>query len=385
LKITRIEPIVLRLPEVKDITDGTQDDLVVRIETDEEGIYGVGEVDAPPTVVRSLIKAPLSHSWAKGFEKLLVGENPLNIGYLWEKLYQGSILYGRRGLAINALSGIDIALWDLAGKYYKTPVYRLLGGGKGDNKVRVYSSIYPFAKTEAEVVDKCKKLVKREGFTAVKFQCEPIGVDDKKALKFVKRAREELGSVVDIALDACMCYDTKGAIKFAKSIEPFGIYFIEAALHPDNLEGYAKLAASTSIKIAAGEEQTSRFMFIDLMDRGRVDIVQPDVSRAGGLSESKRVADLASDRGVLCIPHSFKTNIGLAASLHLSASCPNSPLCEFPQSNSPLKRLLTKERFELDSKGLVAISDRPGLGITLDEDILEKYRYEEYEERDKST
>ena len=375
MKITKIEPIVLRLPEVRDVTDGTQDDLVVKIETDENGLFGIGEVDAPPTVVKALIQAPLSHSWAKGLEQLLIGENPLNIGYLWEKLYQGSILYGRRGLTLNTLSGIDIALWDLAGKYYKVPVYRLLGG-KASNTVRPYSSIYPFAKSRDEVIEKCNKLVLKQHFTAVKFQCEPIGVDNDKAVEFVKLAREELGDKIDIALDACMVFDTKAAIKFAGLMEPFDIYFIEAALHPDNLEGYGKLSASTSIKIAAGEEQTSRFMFLDLMDRGQVDIVQPDVSRAGGLSETKRVADLANDRGVLCIPHSFKTNIGLAASLHLSAACPNSPLCEMPQSESPLKKYLTKEKFEVNSKGLVEIPERPGLGITLDESIVEKYRYD---------
>lgn len=373
MKITKVEAIVLRLPEVRDITDGTQDDVVIRIETDA-GISGIGEVDAPPTVVKALIEAPLSHSWAKGLEQLLIGENPLNVEYLWEKLYQGSILYGRRGLTINAISGIDIALWDIAGKYYETPVYRLLGG-KGNNKVVPYSSIYPFAQTREEVVEKCKRLVKNQHFKAVKFQCEPIGIDDNKAREFIALAREELGPEIEIMLDACMCYDTKAAIRFARSIEPFNIYFIEAALHPDNLNGYAKLSQSTSIRIAAGEEQTSRFMFIDLMDRGKVDIVQPDVTRAGGLTESKRIANLAAARGVLCIPHSFKTNIGLAATLHLSAASPNSPFAECPQSTSPLRTSLTNEVFPVASDGAIEISESPGLGITLNEKIVEKYRY----------
>lgn len=373
MKITKIEAIVLRLPEVRDITDGTQDDVVIKIETDA-GISGIGEVDAPPTVVKALIEAPLSHSWAKGLEQLLIGENPLNVAYLWEKLYQGSILYGRRGLTINAISGIDLALWDIAGKYYETPVYRLLGG-KGNNKVVPYSSIYPFAKTREEVIEKCKKLVKDQHFKAVKFQCEPIGVDDDKAREFIALARQELGPETEIMLDACMCYDTKGAIAFARSMESFNIYFIEAALHPDNLDGYAKLSQSTNIRIAAGEEQTSRFMFIDLMDRGKVDIVQPDLTRAGGLTESKRIADLAADRGILCIPHSFKTNIGFAATLHLSAASPNSPFAECPQSTSPLRTSLTNETFTVASDGTIEIPETPGLGISLNEKIVEKYRY----------
>jgi L-rhamnonate dehydratase len=374
MRITSVEPIVLRLPEVRDIIDGTQDDLVIKIETDE-GVVGIGEVDAPPTVIKELIKAPLSHSWAKGLEQLLIGENPLNIGYLWEKLYQGSILYGRRGIAINAISGIDLALWDIAGKYYKKPVYTLLGGNpKG--KVTPYASIYPFAETEEEVVEKCKKLVKEKGFKAVKFQCEPIGVDDEKAVKFVKIARDELGDNIDIMLDACMCYDVKRAIAFARKLEAFNIYFLEAALHPDNLEGYAKLSACTSIRIAAGEEQTSRFMFLELIEKGKVDVVQPDVTRAGGLTECKRIAEMAYDRGVLCIPHSYKTNIGLVASMHLSASLPNSPYVEFPMSSSELTRNLTNESFKLENDGSVVLTEKPGLGVTLNEKTVEKFRVE---------
>ncbi len=173
-----------------------------------------------------------------------------------------------------------------------------------------------------------------------------------------------------------MCYDTKGAIKFARQLEQYNIYFLEAALHPDNLDGYAKLSASTTVRIAAGEEQTSRFMFIDLMDRGKVDIVQPDVTRAGGLTECKRIADLAADRGILCIPHCYKTNIGLAATLHLSAAASNSPYTEFPQSNSPLKKELTHEDFKVLPDGTIELPETPGLGVTLNEDAVTKYLYE---------
>jgi L-alanine-DL-glutamate epimerase-like enolase superfamily enzyme len=374
MKITKVESLVLRLPDVRDVCDGTQDDIVIRIETDD-GIVGIGEVDAPPTVVKAMMEAPLSHSWAKGLEQLLLGENPLNIGYLWEKLYQGSILYGRRGLTLNTLSGIDIALWDIAGKHYETPTYRLLGG-RPNNHVTPYSSIHPFAQTGSEVLEKCRKLVKDQHFKATKFQCEPIGVDDRKALEFIKLARDELGEKIEIMLDACMCYDTKGAIKFARQLEPYNIYFLEAALHPDNLDGYAKLSASTTVRIAAGEEQTSRFMFIDLMDKGKVDIVQPDVTRAGGLTECKRIADLAADRSILCIPHCYKTNIGLAATLHLSAAASNSPYAEFPQSNSALNKELTNENFKILPDGTIELPETPGLGVTLNEDTVTKYLYE---------
>jgi L-rhamnonate dehydratase len=375
MKITKVETIVLRLPNVEDTIDGTQDDAIIRIETDE-GIFGIGEVDAPPTVVKAMMEAPLSHSWAKGFEQLLIGENPLNIGYLWEKLYRGSVLYGRRGFAINVLSGIDIALWDLAGKYYKAPLCQLLGGSP-NRKVIPYSSIYPFGQTQDEVVEKCETMVKKQGFRAVKFQCDPIGQDDAKAIKLTEAARNALGEKSDLMLDACMRFDAKGAIKFAKAVEPYNIYFLEAPLYPDDLKGYAKLSASTSIRIAAGEEHTSRFMFIDLMDAGQIDVVQPDITRAGGLTESRRVAELAQDRGVLFIPHAYKTGIGIAASLHLSAAMPNCPYAEFPKTGSVLRRHVTNEEFELESDGTIMLANKPGLGVTLNDAVIQKYTYKQ--------
>ncbi len=377
MKITKVEPIVLRLPsrELREFKDGNEEALLVRIETDE-GIDGIGEIDAPPVAASYLIRAPPAVTWWRGFEELLLGENPLEVGYLWEKMYRESGMYGRRGLITNIISGLDIALWDIAGKHYDQPVYRLLGGG-GKGTATPYLSINPFASTEDEVRQKCRKLVKNSNYRAVKFHNHPIGVDDKRALNFVRVAREELGDDIEIMLDAANHYfEAKQAIRFAKSIEPFNIYFLEAPLLPDNLDGYAKLSGSTSIRIAAGEEQTTRFMYADLMDRGKVDVVQPDATWTGGLTECRRVGQMAYDRGILCVPHCYKSNIGLAANLHLSASLQNSPFVESPISTLPLRRDLTNEKLLPAEEGTIRLSDRPGLGVSLNKKIVERYRYQ---------
>lgn len=391
MKITKVEVLVLRMPdeEINRMAqvpsnlertgdymfyrDGNEEAVLVRIETDE-GIDGVGEIDTAGSLVQTLVRAPPQATWFRAWEEVLVGENPLEVGYLWEKMYRESGLYGRRGLITMVISGLDCALWDIAGKYYKQPVYRLLGGG-GPGVATPYMSFNRFGKSEEEIIDKCGR-IKRSNFRAAKFHNHPIGIDDKTALKFVELARNTVGDGVDIMLDAANHYqDAKEAIKFARAIEPLDIYFLEAPLSADNLDGYARLSQATTVKIAAGEEQTTRFMYADLMEKGKVDIVQPDTTWAGGITEVMRIGRIAHDKGVLCIPHCYKSFVGLASNLHVSASLPNSPYCECPTSSLPLARELTNEKLEPDSNGKIKLSDRPGLGVTLNERIVEKYLY----------
>jgi L-alanine-DL-glutamate epimerase-like enolase superfamily enzyme len=183
-------------------------------------------------------------------------------------------------------------------------------------------------------------------------------------------------------LDAANHYqDAKKALRFAKSIEPFDIYFLEAPLSADNLDGYAKLSQATTVRIAAGEEQTTRFMFDELMVRGKVDVVQPDATWAGGITECMRIGRTAYDRGVLCVPHCYKSYVGLASNLHLSAALPNSPYCECPTSPLPLAKQLTNETLEPAQDGKIRLSDRPGLGVTLNEEVVRRYRYRGEAER----
>jgi L-alanine-DL-glutamate epimerase-like enolase superfamily enzyme len=393
MKITKVEPIVLRqspeeanqvrkIPSPSNMAftgdymyyrDGNEEAIILRIETDE-GIDGIGEVDGPGPLVEAIIHAPPQATWWRAWEEVLVGENPLEVGYLWEKMYRESGLYGRRGIVINVMSGLDCALWDIAGKYYKQPIYRLIGGG-GKGTATPYMSFNRFGKSEEEIRERCAR-VKNSNFKAVKFHNHPIGVDDRTALRFVELARNELGDGIEMMLDAANHYqDAKAAIRFAKSIEPFDPYFLEAPLSADNLEGYARLSEATTIKIAAGEEQTTRWMAKDLIEKGKIDIIQPDTTWSGGITEVMRIGRMAYDGGALCIPHCYKSFVGLASNLHVSASLPNSPFCECPTSPLPLARELTNEQLGPGPDGKIALSERPGLGVTLNEKIVEKYRF----------
>lgn len=391
MKITKVEVLVLRTPlteanQIRQIPstlqfqgdylyyrDGNEESVVFRIETDE-GIVGIGEGDGPGHLVHGVVHAPEQATWWRPWEEILVGENPLEVQYLWEKMYRESGIYGRRGFIMQVMSGIDCALWDIAGKYYKQPVYRLLGGG-GKGEVTPYMSFSRFGKTREEILERCAR-VKNSTFKAVKFHNHPIGVDDKTALSFVALARETLGDKIEIMLDAANHYqDAKDAIKFAKAIEPYNPYFLEAALDADDLEGYAKLSAATDVKIAAGEEQTTRWMLMDMLDRGKIDIIQPDTNWTGGITEVMRAGRMAYDRGALLIPHCYKSFLGLAANLHCSAALPNSPFAEWPTSPLPLAKKLTNESFEPGPDGKIHLPDKPGLGVTLNMETVEKYRF----------
>ncbi|MDA4123060.1 MAG: mandelate racemase/muconate lactonizing enzyme family protein [Thaumarchaeota archaeon] len=387
MKITKVEPIILQTkkttPErhigTTNLPDeGLLDDLVVRVETDS-GIEGIGECDGHPIAVSALIRKGSFVQWT-GFEEVLLGEDPLNVEYLWEKMYLASEINGRRGLGIWAMSGIDIALWDIVGKYYNQPVYKLLGGAGGKDAVVPYASHNHFATTKEELTDdfvaENLKSVKDAGFRAIKFHCYRRGLRDGSMLNMIRVAREVLGEKTAIMFDAYMGFETTEAIRFAKELEKYNVYFLEAALQPDNFDGYAKLSGSTSVKIAAGEEHTTRFMLTELMDKGKVDIVQADATEAGGITECRRIANLAHDRGKLYLPHCWKTNVSFAANLSLVASSVNSPFMEYPLMPGRIRRELTNEAFTMDSDGTIKLPERPGLGVTLNQKALDEFRYD---------
>jgi L-alanine-DL-glutamate epimerase-like enolase superfamily enzyme len=192
----------------------------------------------------------------------------------------------------------------------------------------------------------------------------------------VELARKELGDEMVIMLDAAEHYhDAKAAIRFAKDIEPFDIYFLEAALDEENLEGYAKLSEASKVKIASGEGATTRWMCRDLLEKGKIDIIQPDTVWTGGITEVMRVGRMAQDMGRLLIPHCYRSRVALASNLQVSAALPNSPYCECPQSPLPLARELTNEQLEPDADGKIDLSGRPGIGVTLNKKTVDKYRF----------
>jgi L-alanine-DL-glutamate epimerase-like enolase superfamily enzyme len=371
VKIADVEAIVLRRHEpARDISDGTQDALVVRITTDD-GLVGIGEVDSSPEVVKAAIEAPKSHLTSCGLRQLLLGEDPRDVARLWEKLYRGSLYFGRRGVGVHALSGIDIALWDLCGKALGQPVWRLLGGAHRD-RVRAYAStLMPDTPVEA---GRTAEQWASQGFTAVKLGWGGFGRSLDTDVALVEAARAAVGDRVELMFDIGLVWDGPTAIQQVRRMERFRPYWIEEPLPPDDLEGYRRLADAVDTRIATGEQSVTRWDFVELLERGRVDVVQPDLAHAGGITETRRIAELARLHGVLTVPHAFKTGILKAATLHFLAALPVAPFLEFCVWDSPLAHDLVEPRFWIDGDGMVKVPQEPGLGITLNDDVVRRYR-----------
>lgn len=371
MRITEVEALVLRQPQVAAVADGSQDDLVVLIHTDE-GITGIGEVDSSPEVVKSAIEAPYSHVVSSGLRHLLIGEDPLDIDGLWRKLYRGSIYFGRRGLGIHALSGIDIALWDIKGKAMGKPVAELLGHPVRD-RIRAYASTLmpesaPAVKQRvAEILD--------QGFTALKLAWGPLGNDPDYDIKLARAARAAAGDKVDIIIDAGLGYraDVDAALRVARELEDLQVFCLEEPFEPDEFESYAALADAASIPISTGEQLATVHEFRELIDRGRIDIVQPDVTRCGGITEMLRIAELAQGMGVMFLPHAWKSGLVKAASLHVLAVRPEAPFLEYAVAETPINSSLVVQRFPLED-GLVRVPSGPGLGVELDSKVLDQLR-----------
>src|SRR5262249_33153195 len=238
----------LRLPDVNERCDGSQETLVVKVHTDA-GVTGVGEVDSSSLVARAIIEAPLSHKICRGLAECVLGQDPFEIDRLIHRMYEGSIFFGRQGAAIQAMSGIEIALWDIAGKATGRPVYQLLGGAFR-KKFRAYASIL-FGDTPAETERIGRQLV-GQGLRAGKFGGGRMGLSAESARAHARAARQGIGKGVELMVDAGLCWDTATAIGRAQQFEPFNLTWLEEPLHPDNLQGYARLSARSPVRIAAG-------------------------------------------------------------------------------------------------------------------------------------
>lgn len=369
MKITHVEAIHLRLPDVNERADGSQDTLVVKVHTDA-GITGVGEVDSSPAVAKAIIEAPTSHKIARGLAVCVLGQDPFEIDRLIHRMYEGTIFFGRQGAVIQAMSGVEIALWDIVGKAVKRPVYQLLGGGFR-KKFRAYASIL-FGNTPADT-ERIARELGQQGYRAVKFGWGPMGQSEESDIAHVRAARKGLGPNAELMVDAGLCWDTATSIRRAKQFAEFNLAWLEEPLHPDNVDGYRRLCESTPpMRIAAGEEICDIKEMVAMMDAG-IDVVQVDVTRVGGLTRSKRMGWDAADRHRLCVNHSYKTGVNIAASLHFVAALPNSHYFEYCVEQGPLRQALTKQKFPVID-GDISVPEEPGLGIELDETVVEKYR-----------
>ncbi|HZS92038.1 MAG TPA: mandelate racemase/muconate lactonizing enzyme family protein [Chloroflexota bacterium] len=387
MKITGLDCHVLLIPDYdSDACSSAQDNFVVEVHTDE-GITGIGETDTNPWVARACVEARGTHIMGLGLAEMLIGADPLQPEAIWQRLYTMSKMTGRRGAAICALGAIDVALWDIKGKALGVPVHTLLGGAVKE-AITPYASLLPEGRTLAEYRDSLAAKARRArelGFRAAKMEVcikgpythNALREGDEAIVEVVAACREAVGPDFIMMVDVAYAWSSaKEALRVLEKLEPYDLFFMETPLDIDDLDGYAYLHDHSPIRIAAGEWQNTHFEFLDLADRGKLDVLQPDVGRVGGFTEARKVCQIAADRGRLVVPHCWKTGIGIAASAHLAAATAHCPYIEFlpaPLAESALRRELVADELEMRD-GLLALPRKPGLGIDLNRDALEKYR-----------
>ena len=381
MKITNVEVLVLKSPGLYNRPEGSEEPLgptymgLVRVSTDA-GITGYSDMETAAPVAKAAVEAPPwsedGVSYFDGLASLIVGENPLEPERLWYKMYRGSIYYGRRGAAIQAMSAIDIALWDIMGKFYGQPVCVLLGA-KWRDRVRAYAST--LFRPTPEAIREATRRYLDAGFTAVKFGWGVFGEDPKQDVKLVEAARREMGDGCDLLVDTGWFVERtpKQAIQVIRSLEPYRPFFVEEILHPEDYDGYRHVAETVDTLVACGEQEATEWGFHELITRGKVDVLQPDLTRCGGFTVARKIAHMAELANVLVIPHSWSSDLLTAASLHLNAFLRRAVFIEFNTSQGPLSRELVCEPLRM-TDGWLSVPEGPGLGVEVNEEAIRKYR-----------
>jgi L-rhamnonate dehydratase len=342
--------------------------VVVELE-DAEGLVGVGTAGFGNPAAVDIISQ---------LEPLVLGRAPTEVALVWELMYRSSLNIGRRGVVLHAISAIDIALWDLLGKQLGVPVYSLLGG-KIRPELQAYAS-WLYATEDLDALAAEAASWAGQGFTAVK-QRLPYGPRDgregiRKNVELVRTVVDAVGPDVDVMADAYMSWDVGYAIRCIRAIEDAGLRlrWIEEPAIPDDVAGLARIRAAVSTPIAAGEHEATRFGFRDLVSAGAVDVLQPDVNRLGGITEARRVWALGETFGLDVIPH-----LGFAHNAQLAATSLATPLLEYLPPPASADEADEDQIFWVAfpdepraERGRITLSDRPGLGVSLDESVLER-------------
>jgi len=368
MKITDVQTIRLR---ARIPTDGqvfsrsgvrsTRSTTLVRVDTDE-GISGIGSASGNGELIEVIV--------AKVIKPLLVGMDPTEIDTIWDKAYVrgGHKEFGTRGIGVVALSGVDIALWDILGKAHGVPLYQLLGG-KCRDKVPVYATaLYP---------DEPAKVARRasgfadQGFHGVKIK---VGFDLDQDIRIVRAVREELGKDFIVMTDANQGYSVDVALKASDAFADCGAYWLEEPLFVEDIEGHAILREKSKTPIAVGENLHMCYAFENFIMRGAVDFIQPDVARAGGITEIRKITALAARHKVPVSFHTWGDGVALAASVHLSAALKDCIVMELDYTYNPLREELLREPFKVQN-GFLIPPERPGLGIELNPNALERFAF----------
>jgi L-alanine-DL-glutamate epimerase-like enolase superfamily enzyme len=382
MKITRTQIIVLSDPQ-PDSEDAGVSDLAVLLISTDEGISGLSEIfSVPPGVAKAVLDGSDSF-----FGRLLIGQDPVTPERLWKRLYESMTHGARRGWALICLGAVDVALWDIYGKLLQRPVYELLGG-------REFADAQTITGARAEVIPYCtivshewdrESVLKQQlakvvalrdrGYRA--FKVEPMNCPSDTIVELARQARQEIGPDRLLAVDVGYLWNDVGAaLSVADRLSELDIFFLETPFPTDAIPAYASLSAKSRVRIAAGEHTVTRWEFLDLMDRGGVNVVQPYMTTVGGLTEARRLLDLARPRGALVCPGNWSTGILSAATVHFAAISPSTPCFEYVAAEvygSPLRKAIREIGLPVVD-GAIALPTRPGIGLELPADLIEHYR-----------
>jgi len=339
--------------------------VIVQLRTDD-GLEGIGGIGLGSEAVARLVEHHLG--------PLVLGHSPFDVELLWEKMFRSTVNIGRKGLVLEAISGIDIALWDIMGKATGQPVYNLLGGRTRD-RIRAYASrLYP-VKDLALLADSANRYA-AAGFTAMKMRFGYGPADGRAGMRgneeLVRTVREAIGPDIELMADAYMGWTTTYAIEMIRRLAEYELAWVEEPLLPDDLDGYARIRAAVQTPIATGEHEFTRWGFKELIQKGAADIIQPDVNRVGGITEARKIWALASAHNLPVVPHS-----GNFHNLHLIMAHINSPLAEYFPPEMRDGDTFFSEFFNgepVAESGYLTLSDQPGLGIQLNPAIIDEFQ-----------
>jgi D-galactarolactone cycloisomerase len=368
MKITDVKTIRLRamIPSEGQVFSrsgvrNTRSTTLVQVETDE-GVSGIGSCSGNGELIEVIIGRVL--------KPLLVGMDPIDIEEIWDKAYVrgGHKEFGTRGIGVVAMSGIDVGLWDILGKVRGVPLYQLLGG-KCRDKVPVYATaLYP---EEPWKVAKRARGFADQGFHGVKIK---VGFDLDQDIRIVRAVREELGRDFVVMTDANQGYSLDVALKAPDAFADCGAYWLEEPLFVEDIDGHASLREKARTPIAVGENLHMSYSFENFIERGAVDFVQPDVARAGGITEIRKISALAANHNVPVSFHTWGDGVALAASVHLSAALKDCIVMELDYTCNPLREELLREPFKVEN-GYLIPPEKPGLGIELDQEAVQRFAF----------
>lgn len=373
-KISNVEFIPVNVPA----SNWSENTVIVKI-TDQNGFVGIGEADGSPDCIKAFSELENEHKWLTNLKESVIGREPMAFRSIWDNMYNRSRWIGMRGLGLFAISGIDMALYDLAGKQLGVPAYQLMGGANR-TKIIPYFTLYPNVSADAtltDIIEAYKVLFEKAkdvGVKAVKVCILPsCPATDKEIVWYLKKLREDLGHEIDMMVD-CLYrwHDWQAARHVFDQLKDINLYFVEAALQHDDLMGHRKLANAISTRLCGAEMSTTRFEALDWLKNAGISIVQSDYNRCGGITELIRIEALCEYHNALLMPHNWKTGITSAAARHFGAIMKHEHYIEYLHSDfwpGELTHNLTLNEPKIID-GSIAVSNEPGLGIELNVEYL---------------